>query len=138
MRLSPSIVFNGNCEEAITFYKECLGGDFVSFNRFRDGLKEINGIQVPEHLLDKIMHMSLKFGQNYIMASDSLDEAPVGGNISLFIDLDDVAETNKVFDKLSQGAKVNMPLQDTFWGARFGMLTDKFSVKWVFNCRQNT
>ncbi len=135
MRLSPSIVFNGNCEEALTFYKDCLDGEFVSFNRFRDGPQEINGVKVPEHLLDKIMHISLRFGDNFIMASDSLEESAAGGNISLFVDTDDSELTDLVFDKLSEGAQVNMPLQDTFWGARFGEITDKFGVRWMFHCR---
>ena len=133
MQLNPYLAFNGNCEEALNFYKECLGGEFESFNRFKDGPEELAGMKVPEHLMDKVMHMTLRFGDNVIMASDSLEEVPAGGNITLSIGMDDVEEMNTVFNKLSGGGQITMPLQDTFWGARFGMFTDRFGVKWMFN-----
>ena len=92
------------------------------------------GCKVPEDYLDKVMHMTWRFGDNVIMASDGLQEVPAGGNITLSISMDDVDEMSAVFDKISGGGQVTMPLQDTFWGSHFGMLTDKFGMKWMFSC----
>ena len=134
MQLDPYLFFNGNCEEALNFYKDCLGGEFEGINRFKDGPEEMAGCKVPEDYLDKVMHMTWRFGDNVIMASDGLQEVPAGGNITLSISMDDVDEMSAVFDKISGGGQVTMPLQDTFWGSRFGMITDKFGMKWMFSC----
>ena len=134
MQLNPYLFFNGNCEEVMNFYRECFGGDFESINRFKDGPEEMGGMKVPEDYGDKIMHMTLRFSDNVIMASDGMQQAPADGNITLSISMNDVDELSAVFDKLSGGGQVTMPLQDTFWGAHFGMCTDKFGMKWMFNC----
>lgn len=134
MQLDPYLFFNGDCEAAMNFYKDCFGGEFESINRFKDGPEEMGGMKVPEDFGDKIMHMTLRFDDNVIMASDGMQEAPADGNITLSIIMNHVDPTTTVFDKLSDGGQVTMPLQDTFWGARFGICTDKFGMKWIFSC----
>ncbi len=130
MQLSPYLTFGGTCEEAMNFYKDCLGGDFESFNYYKDGPKEMGA---PPTLDNKIMHMSLRFGEYTIMASDSMGDAPAAGNITLNIATDDVDELNTLFHKLSEGGQITMPLGDMFWGARFGMFTDRFGVNLMLN-----
>ncbi len=135
MQLAPYLTFGGTCEEAMTFYKDCLGGEFDSFNYFKDGPKEMGALPALD---DKIMHMSLRFGDNTIMASDSMGDAPAAGNITLNLALDDLEEIDGLFQKLSAGGRVTMPLENTFWGARFGMFTDKFGINWMLNCATAT
>ena len=134
MKLNPYLSFEGTCEEALNFYKKCLGGEFEFVNRYKEGPPEMGGTKIPEEFMEKIMHMTWRFHDNVVMASDILGEIPKGGNITLSINIDDVNEMETVFDALSAGGQVTMPLQDTFWGARFGMFTDKFGIQWMFNC----
>lgn len=84
------------------------------------------------------MHARLKFGDTLIMFSDMMGdkEAEPGSMISLSVDCDSLEQLEKVFPKMSEGGKITMPLQDQFWGARFGMLTDKFGIHWMFNCEK--
>ncbi len=130
MKLNPYITFGGTCEEAMNFYKDCLGGEFESLNYFKDGPAEMGA---PAHLSDKIMHMALRFGNNVLMAADSMGETPNAGNIALSMNTGAGHELDDVFNKLSAGGQIIMPLEDTFWGARFGMFMDKYGVKWLFN-----
>ena len=135
MKLNPYLTFGGNCEEALNFYKKCFGGEFVGVNRFKEGPPEMGGMKVPDELMEKIMHMTWRFGDNVVMASDSFGKAPEGGNITLSMSIDDPDKMEKIFNELSAGGRVTMPLEDTFWGARFGMFTDRFGIKWMFNCQ---
>ena len=83
------------------------------------------------------MHSRLQIGETTIFMSDGYDEKnkiQKGNNISLSIDVDDISKIDGLFAKLSEGGSVVMPVQDTFWGARFGMLVDKFGIKWMLNC----
>lgn len=134
MRLNPYLAFGGDCEEALNFYKDCFGAEIEELHRFSDGPDEIGGTKVPEHLKDKVMHMTLRFGDNVIMGADSIEAPPADSNVQLTIGMDDVDKMTGIFDQLSAGGEITMPLQDTFWGARFGMFTDRFGVKWMFNC----
>jgi len=129
--VKPYLTFNGNCKEAIDFYKETLGGEILFSQTFGESPMKGHGAD------DLIMHTSIKIGDSVIMASDNgQPEQPVnlGNNISLALGSDDVAAAEKMFDKLAEGGKVNMPMQETFWAERFGMLTDKFGINWMFNC----
>ncbi len=134
MQLNPYLFFNGNCEEALNFYKECLGGKFESINRFKDGPEEMGGMKVPENFKEKVMHMTWRFDGNVVMASDGFEKVTDGGSVTLSVTVDNVDGMDTVFNKLSAGGKVTMPLQDTFWGARFGMFTDRYGIKWMFSC----
>ena len=137
MELSPYLAFNGTCEEAMTFYKDCLGGEFESINRFSDGPDEIGGTRIPEHMQDQVMHMTWRFDGNVVMACDSVDDVSKGGNVTLCIDMSEVDRVDAAFERLSEGGTMTLPLENTFWGARFGMFTDRFGVKWMFNCSVN-
>lgn len=136
MQLNPYLAFNGNCEEALNFYKECLGGEFESINYFKDGPPEMGGTVIPEEMKDRVMHMTWRFDGNVVMASDSVGNNPSGGNISLSVNMDSVEQMETAFAKMSAGGQVTLPLGDTFWGARFGMFTDRFGINWMFNCHK--
>jgi PhnB protein len=128
--VKPYLAFGGNCEEAINFYKECLGGEILYIGRYGDSPMKGQG---PDNA---VMHCSLKIGDTVIMASDNLSEEhpiTVGNNISLAVGSGDIAQAESMFEKMSAGGKVTMPIQETFWAERFGMLTDKFGINWMFN-----
>lgn len=95
-------------------------------------------METPEELKEKIMHARLQFGDTLIMFSDMMGEtdADPGSMISLSIDCDSIDQLERIFPKIAEGGKITMPLQDQFWGARFGMLTDKFGIHWMFNCEK--
>jgi len=131
MQLITYVTYAGNCEEAINFYKEALGAEVIQMSRMGD-----SPMKIAEILKDKIMHARLKIGENVLYMSDTFDPSSVkqGNNVSLSIQIDDTAELEKLFNKLSEGGTVKMPLEDTFWGARFGMFVDKFGIHWMLNC----
>ncbi len=134
MKLNPYLFFNGNCEEAMNFYKSCLGGEFESVSYFKDGPDEMDGKKIAPELKNKIMHMTWRFGENIVMASDGMESAAAESNINLSISMNDPNKMEIIFNRMVVDGVVTMPLNDTFWGARFGMFTDKFGVKWMFNC----
>lgn len=134
MQLVPFITFNGTCEEAMNFYAQCLGGTITTMSRY-----EGTPMEVPDDYKQKIMHSELVFENNHIMACDASPDQAVthGSDFSLTINVAEVFIMDDVFKKLSAGGNVTMPLQDTFWGARFGMFIDKFGIRWMFNCDLN-
>jgi PhnB protein len=131
MDLITYLTFAGNCEEAINFYKEILGAELLHISHMGEGQME-----VPESVKGKVMHARLKIGENDLYMSDNFDPSSIkpGNNVSLSLQTDNLSQTESLFEKLSAGGKVVMPLQDTFWGARFGMFTDKFGIQWMMNC----
>jgi PhnB protein len=131
MGLVPYLTFNGNCEEALNFYKGALNGEIVNLSYF-----ENSPMPVRDEWKKKVLNASLKSGDILFMASDSMpDRKPVeGDNISLALNFTDIPAMETCFGKLSQGGQVTMPLQDTFWGARFGMIRDRFGINWMMNC----
>ncbi len=133
MKLVPYLGFSGNCEEAINFYKDVFNGEITQLGRYGE-----SPMETPEELKEKIMHARLQFGDTLIMFSDMMGEtdADPGSMISLSIDCDSIDQLERIFPKIAEGGKITMPLQDQFWGARFGMLTDKFGIHWMFNCEK--
>ncbi len=133
--------FNGDCEEAFNFYKSVFGGEFTYIGRFGD-MPASEGYKVPEADKDKIMHVSLPVGTSALMGSDTGGEwAPTfskGNNFSISVTADSKEEADRIFNELSTDGQITMPLQNTFWGDYFGMLTDKFGINWMlsFNERQ--
>lgn len=129
--VKPYISFKGNCEEAINFYKEKLGAEVLYLGRYGDSPMAGKG---PD---DKIMHCSIKIGDSVIMACDNVFEhqnpTTIGNNITLSIGTSDIAQADNAFEQLSEDAAIVMPMQETFWAERFGMLTDKFGINWMFN-----
>ena len=134
MVVNPFLTFNGNCEEAINFYVQIFNGEINQLTRFSE-----TASNVPDNYKDKIMHISFRFEDNTILAADSLPDKPrtFGNNFSLSVDVMQIMEMEKTFARLAEGGRITMPLQDTFWGSRFGMLTDKFGVNWMFHCDLN-
>jgi len=131
MKLTPYIIFNGQCEEALNFYAKTLNGEIKHLSRFE-------GSPAEEMSADKqkILHATFEAGEVIFMASDSGEDgtiSPNGGMVHLTLDVKTAEELDKVFNALSEGGNITMPLQDAFWGARFGMLTDKYGVSWMFN-----
>ena len=128
--LVPYLHFNGEAEEVLNFYKDAFGGEVIMLNRYGD-----SPMQVNEDWKNKIIHSRLKFGDNIIMISDSHNGqlAFKEGNIQLSVEVEDEKKIEEVFNKLAEGGKVTMPLAKQFWGAKFGMLQDKFGVNWMFN-----
>lgn len=128
--------FNGNCEEAFNFYKSVFGGEFNYMGRFGD-MSEDGQNKIPESDKNKIMHVSLPIGTSTLMGSDTGGEwAPSfiqGNNFSISINADTKEEADRLFNGLAEGGKITMPLNNTFWGDYFGMLTDKFGVNWMMS-----
>ena len=130
--VKPYIAFKGNCEEAINFYKDKLGAEVVFIQRYGDSPMAGKG---PD---EKIMHCTIKIGDSAIMACDNIFEEKnptvVGNNITLALGTKDAQQAESVFEKLSDGGAVTMPIQETFWAERFGMLVDRFGINWMINC----
>ena len=131
-KLSPYLNFNGTADKAVALYQRALGAKTEAIQRFG----EIPGTTVPEEHKHRVMHARLQLGGGAVMISDTPPGTPVAseGNVHVCLELDDIADANAKFAALAEGGKVTMPLQDTFWGARFGMLTDAYGVRWMFNC----
>lgn len=131
MKLIPYLHFNGQCEEALNFYKKCFNATILQFSRMSD-----SHIPVPETHKNQVMHARLQFGDNLLYLSDTLpgNNTNTGNNIRLSLELKDKKKINDLFAKLADGGKIIIPLQDTFWHARFGQLVDKFGIQWMLNC----
>ena len=127
--LSPYLNFNGKTAEAMKFYHSILGGD-LNMQTFA----EAQMAQTPAEK-DLIMHAVLKSENFSIMASDTQSSRPAtfGDNVHMSISGDDSSRLNGIFDSLSKGGRVDMPLAKQFWGDTFGMLTDRFGVHWMIN-----
>jgi PhnB protein len=135
--LTPYLMFNGNCREAMEFYKQCFGGK-LEMTTFSDAPEEACAGHTKPIIetKDQIMHAILTNGDLMLMASDNPMGTPVvGDNISISIHPQSIPETDTLFKSLSEGGKVTMPLATTFWGAYFGMLVDKYGFYWMLNCQ---
>ena len=132
-QLNPYLSFNGSAGKAIQLYESALGARTENVMRFGDA----QGMPVAPADKDRVLHAVLHIGAGVLMLSDSMPGAPTpsGNNVTVTLDFDDAADMSARFDALAVGGKVTMPLADTFWGARFGMLTDAFGVPWMFNCQ---
>jgi PhnB protein len=132
--INPYLNFSGNCEEAFTFYKSVFGGEFDSFSRMGEAPSD-GELSASE--ANQIMHVGLPIGHGTtLMGSDrpaSMGPTTVGNNYHISIQTDSAAETDRIFNGLAAGGQVLMPVQETFWNARFGMLIDKYGVQWMLN-----
>lgn len=126
----PYLNFNGNAREALGFYEQALSGKTVQFGTFG----EANMAQ-DESMKDKVLHAVFEAGSLKFMVSDCPPGVSVnsGDQVSLSLNFTDAESIEKVFAALSEGGTITMPLQDTFWGARFGMTKDQFGIHWMFN-----
>jgi PhnB protein len=134
---SPSLTFNGNAEEAFNFYKSVFGGDFLSLMRWKD----MPGSKMPPEDSNKIMHIALPVGKAgvLIMGGDMpghmAQHLKSGNNFTVSLDCESKEEATKLYRGLAAGGQEDpqMPLGDSFWGSYFGMLTDKFGIRWMVN-----
>jgi len=133
-RLNPYLNFKGNTEEAFNFYKSVFGGDIPMLVRFKDTPE---ASRVPANEQDKIMNISLCIGDTVLMGTDALESMGhhlnPGNNFSLSYSAKTREEADNIFSKLSADGKVAVPMQQQFWGAYFGMFTDKFGINWMLS-----
>lgn len=136
--VNPYLNFNGNCEEVFNFYKSVFGGEFLTIMRFKDMPSEY---QPPASEGEKIMHVALPIGQGTtLMGSDTpaaMGPTTTGNNFGITIIAESEEEATRLFNGLSAGGQVTMPLEKAFWGDYFGMLTDKFGIQWMVDYDYN-
>jgi PhnB protein len=133
------LTFNGNCEEAFNFYKDCFGKEFQRISRMGD-MPPQQGFEIKEEDKNKIMHVCLPVSnETMLMGSDSAyhsRDAVTGNNFSISINAENRTEADALFGSLSSGGKVTMPMNNMFWGGYFGMFTDKFGIKWMVSVEE--
>lgn len=132
--ITAYLTFDGNTEKAFEFYKSVFGGEFTNFQRFGDMPHGENMADEDKH---KIMHVTLKSSRGTLMGNDHMafmGSYSTGNNFSLSVHPDNIEEATELFNKLSAEGNILMPFEKVFWGGYFGMLADKFGVKWLVNC----
>ena len=132
--INPHINFNGNAEEAFTFYKSVFGGEFAKIIRFKD--LEISGFQVADHEKNKIMHIALPIGKNNRLMANDVPEMMGRTNENenrskIAISADSKEEADKLFNGLSAGGEIEGPIGDSPWGSYFGCFRDKYGIEWL-------
>ncbi len=143
-RVSTYLNFSRNTEEAFNFYKSVFGGEFGAdgkIARFSDTPAAPDMAQLPLADGNLVMHIELPIlGGHVLMGTDAPESmgfhVTPGNNVHINLEPDTREETQKLFDKLSDGGKVTMPLEDAFWGAYFGSCTDRYGIQWMFNCTE--
>ena len=137
--INPHINFNGNAEEAFNFYKSVFGGEFAKIMRFKDLASA--EFPVAEHEANKIMHIALPIGKSILMANDVpeiLGRTNENENRSkIVISAESKEEADKLFDGLSAGGQIEMPISDSPWGSYFGMFRDKYGIEWMVDFDSN-
>ena len=131
--LTPYLFFDGTADQAIQLYERVLGAR-AEVMRFKDAPPGAYPYRPEE--ANRVMHALLTIGPVKVMLSDTTADAPVraGRSVQLHLEFDDPKELERTFDALAAGGKVEMPLADAFWGARFGALTDAFGIGWMMSC----
>ena len=137
IKLNPYLNFPGQTEEAFNFYKSIFGGEFTMLQRFGEVPDLPNAEKMTKEDMKKIMHVSLMIGNEVLMGTDAIESQghplTIGNNISLSLSPDSKEEADRLFNALKIGGKPDMPMMDMFWGAYYGMLTDKYGIKWMIN-----
>ena len=137
--INPHINFNGNAEEAFNFYKSVFGGEFAKIMRFKDLASA--EFSVAEHEANKIMHIALPIGKSILMANDVpeiLGRTNESENRSkIVISAESKEEADKLFNGLSVGGQIEMPISDSPWGSYFGMFRDKYGIEWMVDFDTN-
>lgn len=139
MQIQLYLFFEGRCEEAIEFYKRVLGAEVLMLMRFNEAPEPPPPGMVPPGSENKIMHARMRIGETEIMASDGLSMGnPVFQGVSLSLSVASAAEADRLFNALSEGGEVQMPIRKTFFSPRFGMVADRFGVSWMIATTQTT
>lgn len=131
--INPYLNFNGNTEEAFNFYRSVFGGEFLVVQRFKDA-PGCEGMKPDD--LEKLMHIALPIGGNILMGTDvmpPMPQATFGSGFSISVDAESEEDAHQLYEKLSAGGTIKMPLEKMFWGALFGMLQDKYGIQWMIN-----
>ncbi len=128
MKLHPYLFFDGQCEEAMGFYNDILGGNITTVMRYRDAPPDL---EFPDHMKEKIMHMTLEASDLILMACDSSNEVNLGNHAHLSLNIASEEEALAVFNSLAEHGEITMPFVDTFWGGKFGMTTDQYGIQWM-------
>jgi len=138
-QINPHINFNGNAEEAFTFYKSIFGGEFSKITRFKDLSND--EFKVSEKEANKIMHIALPIGKNILIANDVPEiMGPANENENrskISISTESKEEADKLFNALSVGGQIEVPIGESPWGSYFGMLRDQFGIEWMVNFDSN-
>ncbi len=134
--ISPYLHFEGNAEEAFNFYKSIFGGELQSVQRYRDNPQAPESSHLKEEDMDKIMHISLLIGEGIVLMGSDVPpgmnfKLQPGNNSYIYLNTGSEQETSRIFNRLSQGGQVLMPLENVFWGALFGMVKDRFGFQWM-------
>ena len=134
MKLNPYLNFPGTCEEAMTTYAKVLGGEVVAMLAFGD-MPGDN--PVPDDMRKKIAHARVVIGDQVLMASDAGPDRfrPMQG-VSVTLNIPEPDEAGRVFDALVDGGNAIMPMEETFWAHKFGVLVDRFGIQWMVNCEK--
>lgn len=134
--MNPYLNFQGNTEEAFNFYKSVFGGEFQAVMRFGD-MPGCDESPINDEEKGKIMHIALPVGDGMLMGTDALEsmgqKISFGNNSYVCISPESREQADKFFNGLADGGKVEMGMSDTFWGAYFGTVADKFGVQWMIN-----
>ena len=131
--VQPYLTFGGRCEEAIAFYRSAIGAQVEMLMRFNESPEPPPPGTLKPGFEKKVMHAAIRIGDSVIMASDGCGDEPGFGGFSLSLGVNAIEDAEKAFTALAQGGKITMPLAETFWSPRFGMLTDRFGVSWMIN-----
>lgn len=132
MHVQPYLNFDGRCEEAVEFYKSALGAEVTYLTRFKDAPPSASGPSQPPGSENKIMHVSFRIGDSMILASDGRCGGRTGfQGFSLSLTTSEIVEAERMFAALADGGTAEMPLAETFFSPRFGMLSDRFGVRWM-------
>jgi PhnB protein len=134
LSLNPYLSFTGNCAEALGFYAQCLGTKLDEVHHYAGSPMEKD---LPPGWGNKVMHASLNWQGFRLMGADnppSCYKHEGYKGITLSLSVDDTAQAERLFAALSAGGNITMPMAQTFWAKRFGMLTDRFGVSWMVNC----
>ncbi len=135
--LNTYLTFDGDCEQAFDFYRSVFGGAFQAISRFEE-MPENLECDISEKDKNKIMHISLPISEGHVlMGSDSLDSVVCGTNYTVSINTKSKNEATRLFEGLSGGGVIKMPLEKTFWNSYFGKFTDQFGIQWMVNCDLN-
>jgi PhnB protein len=132
MQLTPYLTFDGSCETAFRFYERCLGGKIVAMMRYADSPMASD---IPPESRQKIIHTTLTLGDQQLAGADAMPghyKQPQGFSVTL--NIESVAESERIFRELAENGTIQMPIQKTFWAERFGMTVDRYGTPWMINC----
>lgn len=144
MKLNPYLNFDGQCEEAFNFYKKVFQTEFIEFGimKFGDMPPSEDMPPLPDELKNRVMHVGIKVGDETLMGSDTMPGMgkPFAKGINSYISIhpDSREEADRIFNELSEGGEVEMPMEDQFWGDYYGSLIDKFGTPWMINYNEQS